>query len=71
MTLPDLEPVKSSNIDALGHDGTHLFVRFHNGAVWRYADVSPAIFIEMKNSGSVGRYLAEFIKKNHKGERVS
>lgn len=71
MTVPTLEPVQSSNIEAMGHDGQHLFIKFKSGgAVWKYHDVSPAIYAEMKGSGSVGGYHQQFIRKNHRGEKV-
>lgn len=75
MTEPRLEPVQSSNIDAVGHEGTALYVRYKGrdgrpGDLWRYAGVPQSIFAEMKGSGSVGRYIAQFIKPNHPGTRV-
>lgn len=70
-TLPDLSEVKSSHVAAVGHRGTDLYVKFHSGAVWKYAGVSPEVHQEMMGSGSVGRYLSQFIKPNHKAEKVS
>jgi hypothetical protein len=70
VTIPPLESVQSSNIAAMGHDGKHLFVKFHTGALWKYHDVSPAIYAEMKGSGSVGKYHGQFIRPNHRGEKV-
>lgn len=71
MTIPLLEPVQSSNIEAMGHADGHLYVKFKSGgAIWKYHDVSPAIYAEMKGSGSVGTYHASFIRKNHRGEKV-
>lgn len=69
--MPVLDPVQSSNIEAMGHDGKHLFIRFKSGgAVWKYHDVSPEIYAEMKGSGSIGKYHGSFIRPNHRGEKV-
>ncbi len=67
---PEMLPVKSSNIREMGHDGEHAYVQFHNGGLWRYRDVPKPIYDEWLGSGSVGRYLHEFIRKNHKGEKL-
>ena len=71
-----LEPVKSSNILKMGHDPStdSAYVEFRNGGVWRYRNVSRAIYDEWKKSGSVGSYHAMFIKKNpdaHPAEKLS
>jgi hypothetical protein len=71
VAVPTLEPVQSSNIAAVGHDGKGgLFVKFHTGAIWKYHDVSPAIYAEMKGSGSIGKYHRQFVLPNHRGEKV-
>jgi len=69
--LPQMQPVQSSNIKAVGHDGKDLFVQFHSGATWRYAEVPKATFDEMRAHHSVGSYFAKFIRPNHAAECVS
>lgn len=68
-----MEPVQSSNIAEMGHDAdaSHLYIRFKSsGAVWKYHDVSPAIYAEMKAQRSVGGYLQQFVKPNHRNEKM-
>lgn len=61
---PDLHPVQSSNVAGIAHDGDALFVKFNNGAVWRYSGVPAAHFEEMKSPAceSVGRFFNAHIK---------
>jgi hypothetical protein len=70
---PELSPVTSSNIEAVGHEGTTLYVRFKGGAVWSYANVMPASHQEMMAQESIGGYFAKHIKPNahHKATKVS
>lgn len=72
MDLPELKDfAKSSNIAAIGHAGTDLFVKFKSGgAVWKYTGVSPELHAEMVGSDSVGSFLQRRIKPNHPGEKV-
>lgn len=70
--IPELQPVKSSNIHSLAHDGHNLFVRFHSAPdIWKYEGVSKPTFDEMMGSGSVGSYFAKAIRTAHKGMKVS
>jgi hypothetical protein len=70
-TLPEFTPVSSSNIAAVAHDGENLFVRFHNGAVWKYAGVTPEAYATFRSAPSIGSHFHMFIKKHHPGEKVS
>lgn len=69
MPMPDLTPVTSSNIEAIGHDGADLYVKFSTGPVWRYRDVPADVHAEMLNSKSVGSFFARQVKPNYKGEK--
>lgn len=69
-SAPTLLPVQSSNIAAVGHQGSTLYVRFHSGALWRYEAVPQRIYDEMMQSGSIGKYFAKFIRPNHPGSRM-
>lgn len=51
------EPVKSSMIESLAHEGTTLHVKFKGGAVYEYQGVTPGQFHALKNSASVGKHL--------------
>lgn len=57
--------VKSSQIEAIGHSGDTLAVKFSSGGVYHYLGVSADQFAAMKNSGSIGSYLHKHIKPNH------
>ena len=60
--IPEMRPVTSSNIDAIGHDGTALFVRFKTkdgtpGAIYRYPEATRAHHDAMLSADSPGRYF--------------
>ena len=70
MTLPTLHPLESSTIEAAGHDGAHLYVRFKGGAVYRYPGAEAAHLDAMKGHDSPGAYFQKNVRGAHKGERV-
>ena len=47
--------VQSSNIAALDHTNDVLTVRFHNGGLYEYQNVTEAEFEELLTAPSVGR----------------
>lgn len=60
-------PVQSSNVVSVGHDGETLEIEFAGkdgkpGAIYRYANVSPAIFRACLAARSVGSFIAQNIK---------
>lgn len=61
--------VSSSNLLEIGHDGESLFVRFHNGTLWRYEGVPTSTFDQMIASPSVGRFFAAVIRAKFKAVR--
>lgn len=69
MPMPDLTPVQSSNIEAIGHDGTDLYVKFNSGSVWKYGGVPADVHVEMLRSTSVGRFFFQKIKGTYAGEK--
>lgn len=69
-----MEKVRSSNIYAIGHEGTTLKVQFKDkdgkpGAIWHYSDVPEHVHKELMGAESVGGYFASKIKPNHKGTK--
>ena len=54
-----LQPVSSSNLGAVGHDGNQtLVVQFvRNGAKYAYFGVSPALYQELLGAASKGRFF--------------
>lgn len=68
MTIPPLTPVKSSNIDSVGHDGQHTYVKFKSGGVWKYpatADDHSALL----GAESIGKHFHANLK-GRAGEKV-
>ena len=69
MVLPPMHPVQSSNLEAVGHDGHHLYVRFHPSkktgvqVVGRYLNVPAGHFDHIRDGRSPGQYLDSAIKK--------
>ena len=65
-----LSSVKSSQIDAVGHRGTTLRVRFKNGGTYEYQNVSPDEFAKLQAAESLGAHLAKHIKGAKKFSRL-
>ena len=65
--LPEMNAVKSSNIESAGHDGQHAFIKFKDGDVYQYSDVPASVFTDMMQADSVG----SFFHKNIKGKYTS
>lgn len=57
-------PVQSSNIAEVGYDPSlmALEVQFNNGRTYQYLDLPEAIYLELMQSDSKGRYLNASIK---------
>lgn len=66
--IPTLAPVQSSNITAIGHDGSYSYVQFKSGGIWRYptsADEHSAL----AGATSIGSHFHANIK-GRQGEKV-
>ena len=61
-----LSPVKSSQIESIGHDGDTLAVKFKNGGIYHYQDVSAAQFAELQKADSIGSHFGKHIRPKHK-----
>ncbi len=55
-------PIVSSHIIDVGFADT-LFIRFKNGAVYRYEQVSYSVFDALRKAESVGKFFHAFINK--------
>lgn len=64
--------VDSSNVESVGFDegSSTLQVEFKNGSMYQYFDVPENIFIGLRDSDSVGRYLSENIKGTYRYSKV-
>ena len=47
-----------------------LRIIFVSGSIYEYLDVPPAVYAEMKTSGSKGIYLNKHIKKQFKFKKI-
>lgn len=70
MTLPPLTPITSTTVEAAGHDGAHLYVRFKGGNVYRYPLADAAHVEAMAGHKSPGAYFQREVRGKHKGERL-
>lgn len=71
--LPRLLPVESSNIDAVAYDAAtrRLYVRFlASGSTYVYYDVPKAVFEDLLDAGSKGRFLNAHIRDAYEYQRL-
>jgi len=62
-----LNPVKSSNIKAIGYEGGNLHVQFASGKVYEYEGVTEKDFADLAEAKSIGSKFAKGIRNNYKG----
>jgi hypothetical protein len=72
MSIPDMTPVDSSNVEAVGHDPENetLYVTFLGGGTYTYAGVDQQTFEELRDAPSVGSFLNRMIKPNYPYEEI-
>lgn len=65
--IPEMTPVESSQIESVGHDPVTntLFLKFHRGGIYSYADVPAEKHARMMASESKGKFLGAEIKPHH------
>lgn len=63
--MPTMHPVQSSNVEAIGHAGTTLHVRFKGGAHYTYDGVDAKKFADLKASNSKGTFIHQHVKPHH------
>ena len=61
-----LEPVESGNLTHTRHnpETNEMDVRFNNGAIYRYQNVSAKQHADLRGAGSVGKHFNEHFRKN-------
>lgn len=62
--------VASSNLSAVGYDGSALYVRFINGETYKYPGVPKSLYDGLMSAGSKGHYFRVHIRTTYKGFRV-
>lgn len=60
------EPVESSLLTAVAHEGTTLFLRFKGNKEYSYANVTDEMYRHMREAPSIGKFFMAHIK-NDKG----
>lgn len=72
MSLPEMIPVSSSNIDSIGYDEQNqaVYVRFLNNSLYVYKGVPEYEFRNLLEAPSHGSYLHRNFKNVYPYERV-
>jgi len=72
MPMPEMHPVSSSNIAAIGYDAENqtVYVQFLNGSTYAYKGVPEHEFESLRTAPSVGSYLNRNYKNVYPYERV-
>lgn len=72
MPMPEMQPVSSSNVAAVGYDAENqtVYVQFLNGSTYAYKGVSEHEFENLRTAPSVGSYLNRNYKNVYPYERV-
>jgi len=72
MPMPEMQPVSSSNIAAVGYDtdSQMVYVQFLNGSTYAYKGVPEHEFENLRTAPSVGSYLNRNYKNVYPYERA-
>lgn len=72
MPMPEMQPVSSSNIAAVGYDAENqtVYVQFLNGSTYAYKGVPEHEFENLLTAPSVGSYLNRNFKNVYPYERA-
>lgn len=73
MPMPEMIPVSSSSIAAIGYDDDNqeVYVQFLKGGLYTYRGVPDYVFEEFKTAPSLGSYLHRNFKNVFAYERIS
>ncbi len=72
MSMPEMQPVSSSNIAAVGYDAENenVYVQFLDGSTYAYKGVQEHEFENLRTASSVGSYLNRNYKNVYPYERM-
>ena len=72
MSVPEMIPVSSSNIESIGYDEQNglVYVRFLNGSLYVYKGVPLHEFENLRDAPSLGSYLHRNYKNVYPYERI-
>jgi hypothetical protein len=64
MPEPQMYPVDSSNIEAVGYDPEEreIYIRFLDGRTYAYGNADESTFVDLRSADSVGSYFNRVIK---------
>lgn len=68
--MPKMVPVSSSNLAAVGYEGSTLYIQFHTGGFYRYFDVPPSVYEGLMKAPSHGRFFLAHIKNVYKYQKL-
>ena len=60
--LDNFKAVESSNIQAVYFNEEGLYVKFHNGGVYNYPDVTDTLYNDFVTAESLGKFFHKNIK---------
>lgn len=68
----EMHQVSSSNVAELGYDEDNkiVYVRFHNGSLYKYNNVPSWEYEALYNAPSIGSYLNRNFKNVYAYERI-
>jgi hypothetical protein len=68
----EMTSVQSSQVESIGYDAATktMAVQFHNGGLYRYDGVPPDVYEAALKAQSVGKFLAQSIKKQYRHHKV-
>lgn len=72
MSLPEMHPVSSSNVAAVGYDSESqtVYIQFLDGSTYAYKGVPEHEYENLRTAPSVGSYLNRNYKNIYPYERV-
>jgi hypothetical protein len=72
MDLPEMKPVDSSMITAVGYEELEqlLYVRFKGGSTYEYRYVPVNVYENLMNAESIGSYLKRMIQGAYLSKKV-
>ncbi len=70
--MPEMHPVSSSNIAAVGYDADSecVYIEFLNGSTYKYNGVLESEFENLRTASSVGSYFNQNYKNLYPYEKV-
>ena len=72
MSMPEMQPVSSSNVSSVGYDSESqtVYVQFLGGSTYAYKGVPAHEFENLRTAPSVGSYLNRNFKNVYPYERA-